>query len=194
MGTIPSNPHDAFFRHVLTRPAEAASELRAVLPKQVVALIDWDSLQICKDSFVSPELRDRRSDVLLQARIDRHDGYIHFHVEHQSSVDELIALRMLEYTVNIWNHHLQTHPKAKRLPVVIPLVVYASRTRARWDAQLDIADLLDTGPTPEALSDFLPHFRKLPAIPPSTRSSHSYSPPSSQCSRAHTAPTTSTPS
>lgn len=43
--------------------------------------------------------------------------------------------------------------------MVIPLVVYASRTRAHWHARLDIADLLDTGPALEALGDLLPHFR-----------------------------------
>ncbi|WP_067672108.1 Rpn family recombination-promoting nuclease/putative transposase, partial [Nocardia miyunensis] len=159
MGTIPSNPHDAFFRHVFTRAAEAASELRAVLPKEVVAVVDWNTLRVCKDSFVSVELRDRRSDILFHARIDGHDGYIYVLVEHQSGVDDLMALRMLEYTINIWNHHLRTHPKSKRLPVVIPLVVYASRTNERWDAPLDIAALLDTGPDPDALGDSLPHFR-----------------------------------
>ncbi|MFF3569661.1 Rpn family recombination-promoting nuclease/putative transposase [Nocardia jiangxiensis] len=159
MGTIPSNPHDAFFRHVFTRPADAASELRAVLPEKIVAAVNWNTLTVCKDSFVSPELRDRRSDVLFQARIDGHDGYIHVLVEHQSRVDDFMALRMLEYTINIWNHHLQTHQEAKRLPVVIPLVIYASRTNTRWNAALDIADLLDTGPVPDAFADCLPHFR-----------------------------------
>ncbi len=158
MGTIPSNPHDAFFRHAFTRATDAASELRAVLPEKTVAAVDWDTLRVCKDTFVSPELRDRRSDVLFQARIDGHDGYLHVLVEHQSTVDDFMALRMLEYTINIWNHHLRTHPEATHLPVVIPLVIYASRTSTHWNAALNIADLLDTGPTPDAVADFLPHF------------------------------------
>ncbi|MFD7844211.1 Rpn family recombination-promoting nuclease/putative transposase [Nocardia sp. NPDC059764] len=35
MADPPNNPHDAFFRHVLARPANAASELQSVLPAAV---------------------------------------------------------------------------------------------------------------------------------------------------------------
>ncbi|MFE3544601.1 Rpn family recombination-promoting nuclease/putative transposase [Nocardia sp. NPDC059177] len=33
-------------------------------------------------------------------------------------------LRLLEYVVLIWKRHLEDHPKATRLPAVIPLVVH----------------------------------------------------------------------
>ncbi|MGW0179316.1 Rpn family recombination-promoting nuclease/putative transposase [Nocardia sp. NPDC003345] len=44
MPANPSNPHDAYFRHVLGRPADAACELRVALPKDITARIDWDRL------------------------------------------------------------------------------------------------------------------------------------------------------
>ncbi|WP_084524205.1 Rpn family recombination-promoting nuclease/putative transposase [Nocardia inohanensis] len=42
-------------------------------------------------------------------------------------------LRLLEYIIGIWNHYLNQHPKAERLPAVIPLVVHASPTGRHWN-------------------------------------------------------------
>ncbi|WP_432421099.1 Rpn family recombination-promoting nuclease/putative transposase [Nocardia cyriacigeorgica] len=49
-----SNSHDAYFRHVMARPDNAASELRAVLPAEISAHIDWSGLELQSGSFVTP--------------------------------------------------------------------------------------------------------------------------------------------
>ncbi|MGW0182682.1 Rpn family recombination-promoting nuclease/putative transposase, partial [Nocardia sp. NPDC003345] len=54
-----SNPHDAYFRKVMARPANAASELRAVLPEAITTRLDWPALQLQPGSFVHPDLRNR---------------------------------------------------------------------------------------------------------------------------------------
>ncbi|MET8776742.1 Rpn family recombination-promoting nuclease/putative transposase [Nocardia sp. NPDC004654] len=51
--------HDAYFRHVLSRPADAASELRSALPEAVAARVDWGRLELQPGSFVSKHLRSR---------------------------------------------------------------------------------------------------------------------------------------
>lgn len=162
MADSPSNPHDAYFRQVLSQPADAAGELRAVLPKAVAARLDWDALALQPCSFVSQQLRSRYSDLLFRTRLDDHDAYVYLLVEHQSRPDPLMSMRMMEYLVAIWNQHVRKFPKTKTLPAVIPLVVHASPDGRRWDTPTELSELIDVDPaTRQALGEYLPRFRFL---------------------------------
>ncbi|MGV9837486.1 Rpn family recombination-promoting nuclease/putative transposase [Nocardia niigatensis] len=162
MADPPNNPHDAYFRHVLAKPANAAGELRAVLPPAVSVLVDWDALERQPCSFVTPELRSRFSDLLFRTRLACHDAFIYVLVEHQSQPHPLMPFRMLEYMVRIWNHYIDDHPKADTLPVVIPVVVHASPNGRRWNKPTELADLISIDPgTRTALGDYLPSLRFL---------------------------------
>ncbi|MFI2476271.1 Rpn family recombination-promoting nuclease/putative transposase [Nocardia xishanensis] len=162
MSPSPSNPHDAYFRHVLGRPADAASELRAVLPEAVAARVDWDELELQSGSFVSKQLRSRYSDLLFRTRLNGHDAYIYLLIEHQSSSDAFMPLRMLDYLVNIWNHFLRQHPDARILPAVVPLVVHSNHTGRPWSAPTELTELIDLDSSArEALGPYLPSFRFL---------------------------------
>ncbi|WP_330179192.1 Rpn family recombination-promoting nuclease/putative transposase [Nocardia sp. NBC_01503] len=162
MADSPSNPHDAYFRQVLARPADAASELRTMLPKAVAARLDWDTLVLQPCSFVSQHLRSRYSDLLFRTRLDGHEAYIYLLVEHQSRSDPLMPMRLVEYLVGIWNRYVREHPGTVTVPAVIPLVVHASRRGRRWNTPTELADLIDIDPaTRDALGDYLPRFRFL---------------------------------
>ena len=52
-----------------------------------------------------------------------------------------MPLRMLSYLVRLWEEYLHKHPKRKRLPAVIPLVVYHGDTP--WSAPTRLLDLVD---------------------------------------------------
>ncbi|WP_310399603.1 Rpn family recombination-promoting nuclease/putative transposase [Nocardia kruczakiae] len=162
MPANPSNPHDAYFRRVLSRPADAACELRAALPAAVTDRIDWDTLRLQSGSFVSADLRSRYSDLLYRIRLDGHTAYIYLLIEHQSRSDHFMALRILEYLVGIWNQHRSQHPEARTLPAVIPLVVHSNHTGRPWKAPTEVADLIDLDPSArEALQPHLPRLRFL---------------------------------
>lgn len=148
MAANPSNPHDAYFRNVLGRPAEAASELRLVLPREIVARLDWATLEVQSGTFVSDELRSRQSDLLFRTRLDGHNAFVYILLEHQSRSDNLMPFRMLEYIVSIWNHYLRAQPDARSLPPIIPVVVHVGPTGCRWTAPMDVAELIDVMPTP----------------------------------------------
>ncbi|MGV9639384.1 Rpn family recombination-promoting nuclease/putative transposase [Nocardia rhamnosiphila] len=162
MPADPSNPHDAYFRHVLSRPADAASESRSALPENITRRIDWSQLVLQPGSFVSAQLRSRYSDVLFRARLDEHPAYIYLLIEHQSRSDRFMPLRMLEYLVNIWNQHRRLHPDSRTLPAVIPLVVHSNRHGRSWRAPTELAELIDLDPAGrEALEPYLPRLRFL---------------------------------
>ncbi|MEU1954963.1 Rpn family recombination-promoting nuclease/putative transposase [Nocardia rhamnosiphila] len=56
----PSNPHDAYFRHVLSRPADAASESRSALPENITRRIDWSQLVLQPGSASQGGIDDNR--------------------------------------------------------------------------------------------------------------------------------------
>ena len=113
-------------------PANAASQLRAVLPADLAARLDLGQLAPVPASFVDEALKWRYSDLLFTVPMERRDAFVYVLVEHQSSSDPLMAFRMLRYMTRIWDAYLREHPEARRLPAVIPLVVHhGSRP---WDS------------------------------------------------------------
>jgi hypothetical protein len=141
-------------------PANAASQLRAVLPGALAARLDLGQLTQVPDSFVDEALKWRFSDLLFTVPLDGRQALVYVLVEHQSRADPLMAFRMLRYVIRIWDAYLRGHQQARRLPVVIPLVVYHGR--GRWASPVQLLDVLDAGP--EAISAarrYLPGFEFL---------------------------------
>jgi predicted transposase YdaD len=157
-GGVVGQPHDALFRFVFGKPVHAASELRAVLPAPLVARLDLAGLRLVNGSFVDEELNNRHADVLMRTRLDGREAFIYALIEHQSSPDPMMPLRMLRYVMRIWDRYLQEHPKAKRLPMIVPLVVYQGARR--WTYPVELSELLDVdAETGRLAGEFLPRFR-----------------------------------
>jgi predicted transposase/invertase (TIGR01784 family) len=159
MSSVPS-PHDAVFRRVLGVPSNAASQLRATLPPALVARLDLDRLTLQPGSLVDATLQWRHTDLLFTVPLDGRDAFIYVLVEHQSRSDQLMAFRMLQYVVRIWDRFLADQPGATRLPAVVPLVVHHSERG--WTAPTQVLDLVDLAPDlAEAWRAYLPRFRFL---------------------------------
>jgi hypothetical protein len=157
-------PHDLFVRFTFGHPEQAAAELRAVLPPEISAQVDWSTLRQEPNSVVDPELRETESDLFFSARL-REGRTLLFYVllEHQSSVDRWMALRMLRYVVRQLEHWRQEHPGSARLPVIIPLVLYHGSEGA-WSAPRRVEELFEV-PEEEAQSAYwrtlVPRFEHL---------------------------------
>jgi predicted transposase/invertase (TIGR01784 family) len=153
-----AQPHDKLFRFVFGKPVHAASELRAVLPAPLVARLDLANLRPVNGSFVDEELKNRHCDVLMRTRLDGREAFVYVLIEHQSSPDRMMPLRMLRYLLRIWDRYLEENPKAKRLPMIVPLVVYQGPRR--WTYPVELGKLLDVDPeTADLAGSFLPRFR-----------------------------------
>ncbi len=138
-----SGPHDLFVRFTFGHPENAAAELRAVLPAQVVSLVDWATLHLEPGSVIDPELRETESDLLFSARLHgRRQLLFYVLIEHQSTVNRWMALRMLRYVVRQLEHWRTKHPESKRLPVIIPLVLYHGLEGA-WSAPRQVEELFE---------------------------------------------------
>ena len=69
------DPHDTFFRQLLSDPVVAADLVQNYLPAEVVALLDLSQLRIEKETFVDARLRKHFSDVLYSVPL-KHRGTV----------------------------------------------------------------------------------------------------------------------
>lgn len=118
------SPHDAFFKRVFSDPKEAASLLKSELPPKLAARIDWSTLAVVPGSFVDTALSERRTDLLFSCSLADREVLLYLLLEHQSSADHWMALRILRYVLRIWERWLADHPDSRSLPMIIPIVVH----------------------------------------------------------------------
>ena len=135
------SPHDALFRYVFSNVDEVRPLLRALLQGPFADAVDWSSLRLAPASFVDELLSDRQADLLFSVRVGAALALAFTLLEHQSTVPERMAYRMLEYVTRIWGRWLrEAEPKAK-LPRILPVVIYAGEKP--WTAPTRLEDLVD---------------------------------------------------
>jgi predicted transposase/invertase (TIGR01784 family) len=150
-----TNPHDRFFKQMLSRPEVATDLMRYYLPAEIVTLLDLTTVQIAKDSFVDKELQTHFSDLLYQVRTqDGNPAYIYTLFDHKSYSDSDVAFQLLRYKARIWEQ-LPRLDKNK-LPPIFPVVFYHGVTK--WTVELTFAALFPEK-TPPSLLPFLPNFQ-----------------------------------
>ncbi|MEA2061012.1 MAG: Rpn family recombination-promoting nuclease/putative transposase [Thermodesulfobacteriota bacterium] len=149
------NPHDKVFRKTYSNMENARSLLTSKLPDKVLKLMDLDSLEISKDSFIEKELADYYSDILYRVNLtDGSQGLVYVLFEHKSYYDMDVHLQLLEYIVKIWRLHRKQH-KGDRLPIVIPLVI--CHAGKEWPEGTERLTSLLSGPVDE-LAVYIPDF------------------------------------
>ena len=134
-------PHDRLFRAVFADASEAASLLRNVLPDFVRSSLEWASLTLTPGTFVDEELRLSETDLLYQVE---HTGTgqpasVYVLLEHQSSPDPLMRLRLLRYSCRIWEADLRDNPGRRPLRTIVPVVFYQGTSA--WTYSTEFGDL-----------------------------------------------------
>ena len=150
------NPHDKFFKELLSHKDGARDFFIHYLPREILKLLDLKGIEIVKESFIEKELKEYFSDLLYKVSLSESPAYLYMLFEHKSYPDRLTALQLIEYMVKIWRLHLKQNP-GKKLPLIIPLVVYHGAEP--WRLGTRLTDLL-LGPT-EALANYIPDFQFL---------------------------------
>jgi predicted transposase/invertase (TIGR01784 family) len=93
--------HDALFRQTFGDPSQAASLLRAALPEGIQRQADWSTLRLCNRGLFRSVFAERTNDLLFAMEIAGAEAYVYVLLEHQSTSNRWMALRMLEYIVFI---------------------------------------------------------------------------------------------
>ena len=151
-----AHPHDAYFKKVFSEPAHAAAFFQRHLPARVAAAMDWAGLQVLPGSFVKTSLEQVHADLLFSVNLAGRPTLLYLLLEHQSSVDPLMPLRMLVYVTEILLGHAREI--GLPLPMVFPFVLHQGPEQ--WAVSPCLEQMFDL---PEDLSvevlPFLPKFR-----------------------------------
>ncbi len=65
------NPHVKFFKETFSKVEVARDFIKNYLTESVLAVIDLETLEIQKDSFINEELKEVFSDMLFQVAINK---------------------------------------------------------------------------------------------------------------------------
>ncbi|MCB0063776.1 MAG: Rpn family recombination-promoting nuclease/putative transposase [Caldilineaceae bacterium] len=146
------NPHDRFFRFLLSRPESATDLLRYHLPPAITSLIDLTiAPKVMKDSFVDQALEAHFSDLLYHIVLKSGDpAYVYTLFDHKSYIDGNVPLQLLRYKVQIWEQLPRQAEQA--ITPVIPIVFYHGLSK--WSKPTNFAGLYPTT-TDDTLLPFL---------------------------------------
>lgn len=119
--------HDLAFRNAMRDLRVAKDFLRYYLPVRFKEIIDLNTLKIESGVYVGPELKLLATDVLFSAYTKgAKKRKIFILIEHLSSPNKIVAVRMLEYMIATWKD--QFVKNRNDLPFVVSLVFYNGPT------------------------------------------------------------------
>ena len=154
------NKHDASYRSLFSNPAIVRGLFQGIIKAPWLELLDWEGLEPLPTDYISDKLRQRQGDIAWRLpRLDGRDVYLLLMIEHQSTIDFYMALRILTYLGLLYEALLARKliKPGEPLPVVMPIVIYSGVPR--WNAALNVSELI--GPMPHGLRRYLPQLQYL---------------------------------
>ncbi|MEC7523084.1 MAG: Rpn family recombination-promoting nuclease/putative transposase, partial [Myxococcota bacterium] len=139
------SPHDALFKRVFGDVERGGALLRSILPEDLAAVVDWSSLELRSGETVGAALRGLASDLVFSGSVDGQDVRFYLLLEHQSTPDPRMPLRMADYALRLWHPQGQPVDGRLRLSPIVPVVVYHGARP--WRVPLDLGEALGTSPT-----------------------------------------------
>ena len=153
------NPHDKFFKEIFGKVEVARDFFSNYLPQNILNIIDIDTIESQKDSFINEELKESFSDLLFKVNINNTEGYIYFLFEHKSYPSKDIAFQLLKYMIEIWEAKIKKE-ELNKLPVIIPLVIYHGTER--WKASTALKEMINGyDKLPEDVKVYIPNYEYL---------------------------------
>ena len=135
-------PHNNFFHYALSHANATRDLIQTHLPADLVQVLDLDSLELQKDSFVDDELRDSFSDLLYSVRLagakgEPIEGQIYLLLEHKSQSDPMTCFQLLRYIVRLLEKRQRS---GQTLCPVFPRVIYHGQEA--WSAPVSLEELI----------------------------------------------------
>ncbi len=132
-----SKQHDKTFKHLFSNKIEVAKFVNKILIKNgLKEQIKSYDLEKCNTEFITKEIAKLESDILYKIKNKR----IYILIEHQSTVDYSMPMRILEYCIEIMREVKKQEDidfSTKDVPVIYPIVLYTGRKK--WNAKEEIS-------------------------------------------------------
>lgn len=149
--------HDSGYKLIYSHAEMVRDLLQGFVPATWLRDLDLSTLEKCSGSYVSDDLRERADDIVWRLRWGEDWLYLYLLLEFQSSIDVWMAVRIQTYVGLLYQDLIRSKQlgKARRLPLVLPIVLYNGSTA--WDAAQSLDHLIE--PPPLLLNDYVPRQR-----------------------------------
>ena len=154
---------------------ENVRELIRLLAGELADRLDFAHAERLNRSLVPADLHKLEADIIYRVPFpaDGREVLVYLLLEHQSTVDRFMGLRLHSYMGELWEAQYRDWEKARTpmqerwLTPIVPIVFYTGKEH--WKLALSLDAAMDL---PEALSDFIPRHKtlclKLLDMPPET--------------------------
>ncbi|SEI49997.1 Rpn family recombination-promoting nuclease/putative transposase [Nitrosomonas eutropha] len=159
--------HDHGYKLLFSHPEMVADLLRGFVREDWIKYLDFSTLEKINGSYVIDDLRERHDDVIWRIRWRKDQAgetesdwlYIYLLLEFQSTVDWFMAVRIMTYVGLLYQDLIRSESIGtdKRLPPILPVVLYNGEPR--WQAPVNIANLIM--PVPGGLERYRPQLHYL---------------------------------
>lgn len=122
-------PHDKLVKKMLENKRVAIDLIKNTLPTKTLKKLDLATLQLTTESAVSEAWKKYRNDIVFHCKTKKKkDTYIYILIEHQSTPDRFMPLRMQCYKYNLIGKYLHQKNPPKKIPNIIGIVLYHGET------------------------------------------------------------------
>ena len=145
---------------MFSNPTMVKGLFQGILDTPWLKELDWARLEPLPTDYLSDALKERQGDLVW--RLPRREGrelFVLLMLEHQSSNDKHMSLRMMTYLGLLYESLLRRRvlKPGQSLPPVLPLVIYSGVPR--WSAVSNVFELID--PVSPGLQPYQPQCRYL---------------------------------
>jgi len=153
------NPHDKFFKETFSNIEVAKDFVINYLPQSIMDIVDINTLEVQKDSFINADLEEAFSDMLFKINVNKQEGYLYFLFEHKSYVSKNITIQLLKYMIEIWETKAKKE-NIRELPMIIPLVIYHGNNE--WKIKTSLGEMINGyDAIPEDVKKYVPDYEYL---------------------------------
>ncbi|MFN8575875.1 MAG: Rpn family recombination-promoting nuclease/putative transposase [Candidatus Sericytochromatia bacterium] len=132
--------HDYGYKKLFSNKTIFRQLMQTFVNQDWVRDIDFDKTEALDKSFISENYKNTEGDLIVKTKLNNHDFYIYILLEFQSSIDEFMSLRMLNYITNFYMDLLNNNKELKDLPPVFPMMLYNGDDK--WTSPINISELI----------------------------------------------------
>ncbi len=125
MSNISHQIHNKLVTNFFADQSVAIDFLKKQLPAHIVKKLDFSTLKATSETAVEEKWKALHNDIVFYCKTkDNQDTYIYMLIEHQSTPDPFMPVRVLRYKIGVLGKYLDAKKKPKKLPNIISLVIY----------------------------------------------------------------------
>jgi predicted transposase/invertase (TIGR01784 family) len=122
------NSHDVFVKKAMSDKNVAKEFFEANLPQDILSQVDLGTLKQEKENYFDNTLGHGIVDLIYSANFGEDKGYLILLLEHQSTQDYNMPLRIMKYILKICDDYLKKN-KGQKIPLIYPILFYGGETK-----------------------------------------------------------------